>query len=342
MNYLLLGIGLLILIKGADIMVESASKIAIILKVPAFVVGLFIVAIGTSTPEAAIGVFSGIQGTNLITLGDVVGSSIVNITLVLGITAMVFPLRVDSQVPKREIPLSIFIQIALIGMFFTGYILSRGEAAILLFGMLLFIAYIASKTKRILKNEQPESIYEKEMFEYIEEEEVLSDSVIEEEFPTKVINEEKTESLPKLIFLFLLGLIGLVIGADISVNNAIEIAHVLGLSEAFIGLTIVAFGTSLPELVTCLMAALKREEDIAVGNIIGSNIFNVLLVLGLSGMLHPIAVGTDVFVDLLFMIATSILLLVPTFFFGNISKRTGFIFLTSYVLYLMFKLNGLS
>jgi cation:H+ antiporter len=331
MSYLLLGIGLLLLVKGADILVGSASKIAKILKIQAFIIGLFIVAMGTSAPEAAIGVLSGIQGTNLITLGDVVGSSIINIAVVIAITAMVFPLKVDSLVPRREIPISIFIQISLIIMLFTNYMLSRMEAGLLLGSFAVFLGYIISKSKQLADKEKPDTPFEKEIFEYLEDQEVLSEDK----------TEEKRESMLKLMLLLLLGLAGLIGGATLSVNSAIQIAHSLGLSEQFIGLTIVAFGTSLPELVTCLIAVFRREEDIAIGNIIGSNIFNVLFVLGLSALLHPILITPDVFFDLFSMVAVSVLLFIPTFLFGRISRMWGFVFLTAYILYLAIKLNGL-
>lgn len=331
MNYLILAIGLLILVKGADVLVESASKIAKFIKVPAFTVGLFIVALGTSAPEAAIGILSGIQGTNLITLGDVIGSSIVNITVVIAITAMVFPLKVDSLVPRREIPISIFIQVCLTIMFFTGYILSRLEAVVLLGGFCLFIGYIILKSIKLIDKEQPKSVFEDEVYDYIEDQDVLL-----EDFA-----DEKSEPILKLILLFLLGLAGLIAGANLSVNSSVQIAQIIGLSEEFIGLTLIAFGTSLPELVTCLVAVYKKEEDIAVGNIIGSNIMNILFVLGLSGLLHPISIRPEVFFDLFFMTATSVLLLIPTLLFGIISKKWGFALLSAYILYLAIKLNSL-
>ena len=331
MSYLILGIGLLLLVKGADILVGSASKIAKILKIQTFIIGLFIVAMGTSAPEAAIGVLSGIQGTNLITLGNVVGGNIINIAVVLAITAMVFPLKVDSLVPRREIPISIFIQISLIIMLFTNYMLSRLEAGLLLGGFAVFLGYIISKSKQLADKEKPDTPFEKEIFEYLEDQEVLSEDK----------TEEKRESMLKLMLLLLLGLTGLIGGATLSVNSAVQIAHSLGLSEQFIGLTIVAFGTSLPELVTCLIAVFRREEGIAIGNIIGSNIFNVLFVLGLSALLHPISITPDVFFDVFSMVAVSVLLFIPTFFFGRISRMWGFVFLTAYMLYLAIKLNGL-
>jgi cation:H+ antiporter len=331
MNYLILGIGLLILVKGADVLVGSVSKIAKIFKIPAFIVGLFIVAMGTSAPEAAIGVFSGIQGTNLIALGDVVGGSIINITVVIAITAMVFPLKVNSLVTKREIPVSIFIQSGLIIMFLTGYTLSRLEAGLLLGCFFIFFGYIVSKSRQLIDKEKSDTVFENEVFDFIEDEEVLAEDN----------TEEKDKPLLKLIFLFLLGLVGVIGGANLSVNSAVQIAHILGLSEEFIGLTIVAFGTSLPELVTCLIAVFKKEEDIAVGNIIGSNIINVLFVLGISGLIHPISIRPKVFFDLFSMVVASVLLWIPTFFFGRISRKWGFVFLTAYVIYLTINVNGL-
>ncbi|MEL7655962.1 MAG: calcium/sodium antiporter [Bacillota bacterium] len=342
-TYLLLAVGLLVLVKGADIMISAASKIAKILKVPAFIVGLFIVAIGTSAPEAAIGVFSGIQGANLLTLGDVVGSSIVNITVILGLTALIFPIPVDSQVPRRELLLSILIQIVLTIMIFTSYTLSRLESVILLIGMFLFVSYITSKSVQLSKREKPDTRFEEAVFEYLEDQEVLadaSDDASDEE--TTSTKEEKSEFMPKQAALFLIGLVGLVMGANLAVDSAVQIAHSLGWSEEFIGLTVVAFGTSLPELVACLIAAIKKEEDIALGNIIGSNIFNILFVLGVSGVLHPItAAGPDIFYDLLIMIGASVLLMVPAYFYGRLSKRTGFVFISYYIIFLAIKLSAL-
>ncbi|MBK5247527.1 MAG: calcium/sodium antiporter, partial [Peptostreptococcaceae bacterium] len=288
MNYLTLGIGLLILVKGADVLVESASRLAKLLKVPSFIVGLLIVAIGTSAPEAAIGVYSGIQGTNLITMGDVVGSSIVNITVVLGITAMIFSLKVDALIPRREMLISIFVQICLVIMIFTAYTLSRVEAGILLAGMFIFLGYVYMKFKKHSGNDKNIMAFEDEIFHYVEkQDDVLYEEMPEEKETRKIVGLKfhlhvaapKNDSKPKLLILLFLGLAGLIGGASLAVNSAVQIAHTLGLSEEFIGLTIVALGTSLPELTTCLIALSKKEEGIAVGNVIGSNILNVLFVL---------------------------------------------------------------
>lgn len=330
MNFITLGIGLIILIKGADILVGSASKLARIFNVPSFVIGLFIIAIGTSAPEAAVGIFSGIKGTNLITLGDVVGSCIINITVIIGITAMISTLKVESSIPRREMLISIFVQIIFIVMMFTSNTLSRFESVILLVGMIIFTAYVYIKSRRGFQKDVVSTKLEDEIYEFAD----IQETVLYEEEPKK---EGKT----KHIILVIVGLAGLVVGANLGVNSAVEIAHKFGLSEALIGLTVVAFGTSLPELVTSLVALRKKEEDIAIGNIVGSNIFNILFVLGISGMLNPIVAGKDIFFDLFVMVGASVLLFIPAFFFGKISKFTGFLFLGAYIIYLSFKINGL-
>lgn len=335
MNYLILGIGLLFLIKGADLMVGAASKIARRLHYPPFIIGLFIVSLGTSAPEASIGIFSGIQGANLVTLGDVIGSNIVNITIVIGITAMVLPLKVDSMVTKREMPLSIFIQVALIAMIYTGLLLSRLESMILVLGMLVFIVYIYMKSRQISYNEKPDTEFEDNMYDYIEDQSVLAEN------GEDITSKDKSEPFPLLFFIFFIGLGGLIGGAALVVNTAVEIARTLGLSEEFIGLTIVAFGTSLPELVTCLIAAVKKEEDIAIGNVLGSNIINILFVLGVSGAIHPIRVDSAVLFDLFAMLGASVLILVPTYFYGRISKRSGFVFISYYAIYMAWKISSL-
>lgn len=350
MNYIILVIGLLILIKGADVFIESASKIAHILHISPFIIGLFVVAIGTSAPEASIGIISGIQGANLITLGDVVGSSIVNILVVIGITAIIFPLKIDSRLSLKELLISIFVQFGLFMMIFTGLSLSRIEGIVFLLGMLSFSGYIFIKSRKDFEKENDSSQSENHHFDDVKDEEV--DELYEEleelketgelldfklEHPTE---ENKTESMLKLLVMFLIGLVGLVGGANLVVNSAVKIAQALGLSETFIGLTIIAFGTSLPELVTCLVAVYKKQEEIAVGNIIGSNIFNILLVLGLSVTLHPITITPDIFFDISVMIGASILFFVSIFFFGKISRGIGVVYLIIYFIYLGIKLNG--
>ncbi|MGD9475744.1 MAG: calcium/sodium antiporter [Eubacteriaceae bacterium] len=337
-TYITLAIGLIILVKGADSLISAASRIAEVLKMPSFIIGVLVVAIGTSAPEAAISIFSGIQGNNLLTLGDVVGSSIINIALILGLTALIFPIKADSQVFKRGLALSIAIQVLLLLMIITSNTLSRIEAIILLLGMIAFCGYLISKMSQISRKEKPDTIFEKELFEYIEDEEVLSGAFDEKHQRTL----KKNHFMQKQLIFLILGLAGMVIGAELVVRSAVDIAVGMGWSEEFIGFTVIAFGTSLPELVTCIVAVSKKKYSLALGNIIGSNIFNVLFVLGISGLLNPIVIpGREVFYDILVMIGASVLLLGLTLYYGRLSKRAGFLFIGYYSLYFAFKLSGL-
>lgn len=337
MNYILLAFGLLILIKGADVLVSSTSFIAKHFKIPTFIIGLVVVSIGTSAPEAAIGIFSAFSKNNTLTLGDIIGSSILNIALVIGITAMVRPLKVQSRVPKRELPLSILIQLILVFFLFTGSILSRWEALILIIGFGFFMFYIVRNAKNMAENKSPKSSSEAEVYNFMEDESLFSE---DEETSSA---QDKTV-LPKKILGFLIGLIGLILGANLATSSAVSIAEHFGFSEAFIGLTLVAFGTSLPELVTCLLAVMKGEEDIAVGNIIGSNIFNVLFALGVSSFIHPIPSSGTIMIDSLFMLGASAMLFIPTYFKNRISKLSGFLFLSYYIIFITLKISviGLS
>lgn len=331
MNYVFLAVGLVILVKGADILVEGASRIAKILKVPAFIVGLFIVALGTSAPETAIGITTGIQDTNLLTLGTVIGSNIANIALIMGITAMAMPLTIDSLVAKREMPILIGVNVVFIIMLITGNTLTRLEAIILLLGMFVFLGYVVSKTKDILKNEEPDTEFEEDIYEYIEDQKVLS----------KIKGRGRRKDLPKAIVMLIIGLVALIGGANLAVDNAVIIAKLLGLSQEFIGISIIAFGTSLPELVTCLMAVYKKEDDIAVGNVIGSNIMNILLVIGISGLIRPIVIDLVILYDVLVMFVLTFILLIPIFFKGRLSRQWGSFLLAFYIIFLAVKISFL-
>jgi len=341
MDYLLLVTGLVLLVKGVDWLVDASAQFAQHLGVPAFIIGLTLVALGTSAPEAAIGILSGLKGANQITLGDVIGSSIINISLIIGLTAVIYPLQVDPLVSRREIPLSFLAQLVLAGMLLTGLLLSRSEAMLLLTGMLVFVTYIIYKTNRLLDWNRPEDAEEKQVFDFLQDQEVLSAAVVGfEETEHSVAAVERIPTLRLLLF-FLLGLATMVGGAQLVVDNGIAIAHKLGLSEEFIGLTVVAFGTSLPELVTCVVAALRQKSDIAVGNVIGSNIFNILFVLGLSGTIHPIVAHPNVFIDVAAMLLATLLLSLPAWYKQNISRFTGFTLMAFYFTYMAFKLLSL-
>ena len=329
MTYVLLAAGFVLLVKGADWMVGAASKIASRLGVPAFIVGLTIVAIGTSAPEATIGIFSGIKAANQITLGDVIGSSIVNIALILGITASILPLRVDPLVSRREIPLSFFIQACLLVMILTGFSLSRLEGGILLAGFIVFNTLIIVRTAK----ESAKKRKNDPLPEFLEKETSLPD--------IQSGKKSGKDSMPKLVLVFIFGLACLIFGGNLVVDNSVLIAEALGFSKEFIGLTVVALGTSLPELVTCVIAALKKEEDIAVGNIIGSNIFNVLFVLSVSSLLTPIQVERGILFDAAVMLGVTVLLFVPSFFRGRLSRLSGSVFLAAYIAYIAVKIANL-
>lgn len=339
LEFLLLAAGLLVLVKGADMMVGSVSVIAKAFNIPGFIVGIFVVALGTSFPEAVIGVYSGFEKANLLAVGDVVGSSIVNIALVIGVTVMIAPILIDYHAIKREILLSIFIQVGLVLMVASGLRLSRLEAGVLLGGMVGFVGFIVSKTRQVSRDEFPDSPAELEIFELLEDEAAIVNQTDQKQairmadYPGKTLKKHGPR--------FIAGLLAMVLGAKFAVDNAVAIASSLGLAKELIGLTIIAFGTSLPEFVAGIIAVIKKEDDIAVGNIIGSNIMNILLVLGLSGMINPIAfTDLSIFGDLAAMIVASVLLIVPVWRANRISKYWGFVYVSFYVLYIAYKLGA--
>lgn len=318
MNYLLLVIGFLLLIKGADWLVDAASKLAKTFGVPSLIIGLSVVAFGTSAPEATIGVFSAFKHANQITLGDVVGSSIANIALIIGISAILLPLSVDKSLIVKEVPMSFGVQVLFLVLIIIGFKISRFDSLIFLFMFALFIYYIwktASKTIDNNINDNKNEITENEP-------------------------EDKSQTMLyrlKLISILLVGLVCLVFGGSLVIDNSISIAHSLGISEAMIGVTIVAIGTSLPELVTCVVAAIKKESDIAIGNIIGSNIFNILFVLGLSALINPIAFKADNYMDVAAMLLSTILLYILMVLQKRITRLGGIILLSFYLLFIISK-----
>lgn len=310
MNFFLLILGFAALIKCADILIDSASKLAKIFAIPSFIIGFSVVAFGTSAPELVIGILSGISQSNLITLGDVIGSCIANIALIIGVTAIIRPLAIDSSVLYKEIPLSFGVQLLLFCMFIIGSVLSKIDAVILLILFAVFLFYIFSRSKNLeISTEENES--------------------------TTETNAEHSKI--KLAVLLIISIIGVIIGGNLVVNSSTAIAHRFGLSDVLIGATIVALGTSLPELVTSIVAALKRQSDIAIGNIIGSNIFNILFVLGVSSLIHPILKTPGINVDILFMLFATLLAFFIPLRHKTVSKLGGIILLTLYVSFMIYK-----
>ena len=292
----LLIIGFVMLIKGADWFVDGAAGMADKLHIPQLIIGLTIVAMGTSAPEAAISISASVQGSADIAVGNILGSNILNILIILGITSVITPLAVQKSTVKYEIPFVIIISVifGLIGLFDNSIGFIDG---ILLW--VLFIAYIAY------------------LFIMTKKGKIQADESDDED------NDKKPKKVWQLILFGIIGIALVVFGSNITVNAATEIATMFGMSERFIGLTIVALGTSLPELVTSITAALKKNADIAIGNIVGSNIFNILFVIGTSAMITPVAYQSQFLIDSIFCVATAILLLLLVLNKDKKLKRWG-------------------
>ena len=308
----LLIIGFVMLIKGADWFVDGAAGIADKLHIPQLIIGLTIVAMGTSAPEAAISISASVQGSADIAVGNILGSNILNILIILGITSVITPLAVQKSTVKYEIPFVIIISVifGLIGLFDNSIGFIDG---ILLW--VLFIAYIAY------------------LFIMTKKGKIQADESDDED------NDKKPKKVWQLILFGIIGIALVVFGSNITVNAATEIATMFGMSERFIGLTIVALGTSLPELVTSITAALKKNADIAIGNIVGSNIFNILFVIGTSAMITPVAYQNQFLIDSIFCVATAMLLLLLVLNKDKKLKRWGGIIMlicyAGYVVYLI-------
>jgi cation:H+ antiporter len=338
MNYVWLASGIVLLIVGVNMLVDAAGKIANYFKVPAFIIGLTIVAFGTSAPEATIGVVSAFKEANQLALGDVVGSSIVNILLVLGLSAIAMPVEVNQYVLKRQIPLLFFVEIALLIMILTQFSLARWEGALLVCGFILFIWQMVLYAKKTKEGFLAQDTQQEEIAQLLRSQEIFAEEITEEE-------SKKTNIVRGNLWMqamrFVVGLALLITGAQLAVNHAVAIAQAYHLSKEFIGLTIIAIGTSLPEIATTFVASLRGENEIAIGNIVGSNIFNILFVLGLSSSITAIYAQRTIFIDIAFMIATTVLLFVTAYLHKDISRRDGIIYVILYIIYISLKSMGI-
>ena len=316
LNILLLLAGFVALIFGATKLVDAASSLAAKFGIPSIVIGLTIVAFGTSAPELVVNVFAAANGSTEMVLGNVLGSNIFNILGILGISAMIYPLTVKTSTTWIEIPLSLLAAICVLIVSAdiwldgtSGNIISKSEGIILLLFFAVFLGYNL----------------------------VVSKSGGEEE-------EMKTENYttPKAVLFIVLGLAGLILGGRLIVDNAVVIAAVLGLSERIIGLTVVSIGTSLPELATSIIAVRKKNVDIAIGNVVGSNIFNIFLILGISTTVTPVLVTANTFLDIFVNIAASLLLFL--FIFTGKGRKLvrweGIVLLGFYVAYVAYLIGG--
>ncbi|WP_271399180.1 calcium/sodium antiporter [Salinicoccus roseus] len=313
MEYILLVIGFVLLIKGADYFVEGASNIAVKLNVSPLLVGLTIVALGTSSPEATVAILAALEGSPGVVLGNVIGSNIVNITVVIGLTALIAPLTVQSETVRKEIPFAMLAAIVLMILMADvalqgagANIINRGDGIIILLFFSVFLYYVFEMA---MKNRS---------------------STVEK------VDADTGESWLKNILFTIGGLIAIIIGGEMVVSSATEIALSLGMSEALVGLTIVAIGTSLPEIMTSVTAALKGKGDMAIGNVVGSNIFNIFFVTGTASTVAPIAAESKLFFDGWVMVGLTVLLLIFSRTHFKIGRREGAVLLLAYITYLIY------
>ena len=304
----LLIVGFVMLTKGADWFVDGSSALAFRLGIPQLVIGLTIVAMGTSAPEAAVSITSALKGNEGITVGNVVGSNIMNILLILGIASVIVPLAVQKSTRMIEIPYMIAITVLFGVLGYTGEMVTRVEGGILWIAFLIYLGYLLWMAKKGKEDNEP---------------------------------DEKQKSLPVQLLMILVGLVCIVLGSRFVVDGATEIAEVIGISERIIGLTIVAFGTSLPELVTSIAAARRGNADIAIGNIVGSNVFNILFVAGTSALISPVVFESKFVLDTAVATATAVLLLVCVCNKeGKLKRSGGIIMLAAYAAYFVKLLIG--
>ncbi|RTZ87702.1 MAG: sodium:calcium antiporter [SAR324 cluster bacterium] len=299
--------GLVLLYFGADWLVQGAVTLALHLGLSPLIVGLTVVALGTSVPEALVSVQAAIGHQGGIALGNVIGSNILNIALILGLSSLILPLKVDSHIVKADVPLltgATFMLVVLLEDFH----ISRMEGAFLL----LCIVFYVTGNIMTVKRTSPE----------------------EDKIEGMEIPEDSGKTLWRDVGFLILGIVTLGFGANFLVTGAVDLARIFGLSEALIGLTIVSIGTGTPELATALMAAFRKSPDLAIGNVVGSNLFNIMFVLGIAGLVAPLDGKGISSVDLYVMLGVTILLL-PTVWTGRIlDRKEGFLFLAIYVGYL--------
>ena len=298
MEYLLLIIGFVLLIKGADFFVEGSSSLARFLKIPSVIIGLTIVAMGTSAPEASVSINAALAGNNDIAVSNIIGSNIFNGLVVVGICAFISGFKTNKDILKRDMPVNILITAILCVMIADGR-LSRLEGILLLSGMIFYIVnmiFSALKTRSSCPDEKSMPLYKSRIF-------------------------------------IAGGLVAVIFGGNLVVNNASQIAVSFGVSQNFIGLTIVAIGTSLPELVTSIVATRKGDSGLALGNAIGSNIFNILFILGMSATISPLHILSESVIDCAILLVSGILLFVFAYTRKSMNRTEGAICVLSYIGY---------
>lgn len=301
---LLLIAGFVLLIKGADWFVDGAAGIAARFGIPQLVIGLTIVAMGTSAPEAAVSITAAKSGNAGITIGNVLGSNIMNVLVILGITSVITAIAVQKSTIRYELPFMLVITLLLMWLGWTGNEIVFWEGVVLWVFFLIYLTYLFIMAKKGQADEE----------------------------------EEKSRALWLQIVMLAAGVAGIVLGSDLTVDNASKIAAALGMDDRLIGLTIVAFGTSLPELVTSITAATKGKADIAIGNIVGSNIFNILFVVGTTALITPVAFKSSFLIDSVVAIAAGVLLWIGVWKEQKLKRPVGIIMLVAYAAYFIYLL----
>ncbi|WP_170074514.1 calcium/sodium antiporter [Paraclostridium dentum] len=326
MVYVFLLFGFLLLVKGADYFVDGSSSIARSLRIPSLLIGLTIVAFGTSAPEAAVSVTASIEGQNGIALGNIIGSNIFNLLCVVGMSAFIKPLSVKKSILLKEFPFLILSSVLLLILCndfvfqnSQNSILSLSDGLVFLMFFGIFIYYLVEVS--INSRNKNRSLITNTNIELSNDDLTYTESNI---------------SLSKSIVLSIIGILGIIIGGKLVVDCSSNIALSFGVSQKMIGLTIVSIGTSLPEFITSVVAASKGESDIALGNVIGSNIFNILFILGVSSLITPISVDPSLFLDILIMIVVTIVAYIFAIRKKDISKFEGIVLIGSYILYMIY------
>lgn len=301
MMYLILIVGMLFLVKGADFFVDGSASVAKILKVPSLIIGLTIVALGTSLPEASVSITACMAGNNELALSNVVGSNIFNTLVVVGCSAMIAPFVMHRDIVKRDLIINLIVSVALCAFMFDG-VLSRLDGILLLIGLVAFMLILIRSALRYR------------------------------------VEEEMVEALPigKSIILIIIGVAAIILGGNFVVSGASDIARQWGMSDTLIGLTIVSIGTSLPELVTSVVAARKGESSLSLGNAIGSNILNILFILGISGTLTPIAVIPENIIDVAVLIGVALFVLILARFNDKMTRMKATVFIGLYAIYMAY------
>ena len=307
MSYIILIIGFVLLVKGADYFVEGSAAVAKKFRVPVFIIGMTIVAMGTSAPECAVSIAASIQGNNGMAISNVVGSNIFNLMMVCGVCAVFKPLPIDKATLKKEFPFSILVAVILGIMGVIGMTVGRGDGFVLVLIFIAFLFWMVQSAKKSMRE-------------------------------GKGVDSGEIEELAlwKCLVFIGGGLVAIVLGGQMVVDSAEAIALQFGLSENLIGLTICAFGTSLPELVTSVMAAKKGQVGMALGNVIGSNIFNILLVGGLASAISPIALTADNLIDTVLLIIMSVYIMLIVWRRQTLSRVGGVSMIVIYFVYIAY------